>query len=290
MQDTNFLNANASSEGMTTVALLKLFYTGWRLIFSVLLISLITAGVYLATTQNQYESTLLLKVGQTSVSDSDKFGKKLIEMQIEGVDDAINRMNSKDFKDSIIMSLGWQGEENARLLLRTYKVYSPENKYLKIIIRSLSPADALQAAATSMNLLSSAHKDIFDKIEYSKRMQLSEIESKIISSNAYLMNLEKVINTSTKLKNELSTVTLLQVINNESSRLESLKMEQLYLIKAMDSDLNKQTTVVEAFTADHPVQPNVLRVWLFAVIIGFILGMLMVLFRSLPPACREGGS
>jgi len=176
------------------------------------------------------------------------------------------------------------------LLLSTYKVYSPEDKYLQIRARSLSTADALQAAVSSMNLLSSAHKNMLDKIEYEKKMQLSIIESEIINSNAYLMNMKQVLNTSNKFKTELSTLTLLQTINNESSRLTSLKMEQLDLMKAMDSDLNKQTIAVEVFAADYPAQPNVLRVWLFAILIGLILGMLIVIFRSLPSASREGGS
>jgi uncharacterized protein involved in exopolysaccharide biosynthesis len=148
----------------------------------------------------------------------------------------------------------------------------------------------LQAAATSVNLLSSAHKEMLDKIDHDKRMQISRIEFEIINSNAYLMSMQQVINTSNKLKDDLPTVTLMQFINLESSRLRTLKMDRLDLIKALDSDLNKQTIAVEAFVADHPVQPNVLRVWLFAILIGLILGMLIVIFRSLPPTSREGGS
>lgn len=274
---------------MTLTDLLKLFYTGWRLILGVLLISLVTAGIYLATTPSQYEATLLIKVGQTGYVENTQFDAKPYPLQIQNDDDARYLMSGTEFKNSVIDSLGWRDEARVRLLQSSFQVSSTASGHLKITVRGLSSADARQAVEASLVVIGDIHNGLLDKFAAKRAQELARIQADIVDAKGHFMDLERIGKSSAQHGLEVAVLNWLANINEQKYRIRVLQMRQFALMEAA-TDLTSRTMAVEApFVSDRSVHPKVHRVWLFAVFIGLLLGSVFVILRSITREPGGGG-
>ena len=262
---------------MTLADLLKLFYTGWRLILGALLISLVTAGIFLATTPSQYEATLLVRVGSAFFGSINQLGTVTKEESIENNVNAISRMSETEFKNSVIESLGWRDKARVKLLQSSFKVSSTTSNHLKITVRGLSSTDAQQAVYAALAVLADIHNGLLDKISAPIDLKLSEVEADLTDSKAYLIDLERMGKVSTQ---PCVKFAIFKSIMEEKRRLRDQQKIQFALMELRNLALTKRTMAVGApFVSDRSVYPKVQRVWIFAIFIGLILGAMLVTLR-----------
>lgn len=276
-QSTYSLPDGSSDEEINLVELWRMFCAGWRLILGGLAFGLVVAAIYLAMTPSQYEATLVVKVGQVVVA-----GEAL---QIEAPGDAIERMQEPGFKNAVVESLGWKGDERERLFKHTYQVTSPANKHLKIRLYGFSPEDAKRATEASLTALADIHRGLADAIvakrDPRRDREFANIAADIADSEAFLQRIEAR-------GKEISPAIWLQAVKEERSRLRALRMQESAMKDSMKLDRTLPTMAAEAVVvSSQAVYPKARRVWLLAVIGGLLLGVLLSLLHSLSRMSKE---
>ena len=117
------------------------------------------------------------------------------------------------------------------------------------------------------------------RIATSRNRDFSKVQSNIVDSEAFLRGMERLGRRGSHWGFDM---VVLKFINDEKTRLRALRDYEFALKEAMNPELNKPTMALEPVVApDTPVNPNVRRILLFAVLAGFILGLLLVTLRSI---------
>lgn len=269
-----------SNDEMTLLELWQMLCAGWRLMLGGLLAGLAVAGAYLAITPNQYEATLLIKVGQVSLADSVK--------QVEAPGDVIKRLQAPDFGKAVVESLGWTGDVRGRLFVSSLQSTSPADAHVKIRLRSLTPDDARRAAEAAFNMIDGAHRVVIKKVVANNEQQLAVIGAEIADTEALLGRLERLLGKETP-RNDLQGVLMwqqikewLQVTQEQKKRLSALRLQESALRETLNPESMVPTAVVEpVVVSPGAVYPQARRIWLLSGIGGLLLGVLLITLRSL---------
>jgi hypothetical protein len=265
--------AGSSDEEMSLVDLWQMLCAGWRLMLGSLAVVLSAAGIYLAMTPSQYEATLVVKIGQVGMAEGTQ--------QIEAPSDAIERMQRPGFENAVVESLGWKGDERERLFKYTYQVTSPTDKYLKIRLYAFSPDDARHAAEASLAMLTDIHRGLAEAIMAKRDQGFASLVADITDAETFLHRIEPLGKDISPNDHEQAVIWL-QAVKDEKSRLRTLRMLENVMKESMKPEFTTPTMAIEpVIVSSQPVYPKAHRVWLFAAISGFLIGVLLVSLRSL---------
>jgi hypothetical protein len=277
-QSQNSPLAGSSDEEVDLVDLWQMFCVGWRLMLVGLVLALGVTGIYLAMTPSQYEASLVVQVGQVGVAEGVR--------QVESPGDAIERMRGPGFENAVVESLGWKGDERERLFKYTYQV-SLADRYLKIRLYGLSPDDARRAAETSLVVLADIHRGLAEAIVAKRDRELASLVAGIADAEAFLRRIEP-LGKDISPNDHDGTLRWLLVVNEERSRLRTLRMQESAMKESMKPELTTPTMAIEpVVVSSQPVYPKVRQVWFFAIIGGLLLGVLLVSLRSFVRMSKE---
>ena len=258
---------------MSLLDMWHMLLAGWRLVLLGLVAALVAAAGYLSTTPEQYEGTLLVRVGQVGAAGS--------VQQIEAASDAVERMQSPAFQEAVVESLGWKRDERERLFRNTFQATSSVSKHLKITLRAASPDDAKRAVEASLVVLSDMHEGMAESILAKRDRELVNVAADILDSEAFLRRMES-LGKEIPSGDRQSVLLWLQAVKDEKSRLRLLRLRERAMKESMKPELGASTMAAEpAAISKYPVHPKARRVWVFAVVGGLLLGVFLVLMRVL---------
>lgn len=263
----------SSNEEMSFRDLWCVLYDGWRLILGSLLATMTVAAVYLAMTQNQYEATMLLKIGQVGIDGN--------AVQIESVENVLERFKLPDFSKAILASLGWNGDSRERLYNSSFQVSTPRDKYVEIKFRGTTSEDARDAAEAILASIKNTHTDLMRTIIAKNEQLLATVLSEIVDTESLLKRLELEGKRLSSSDNH-GILLWLQITQDTKNRLRTLRFEESVQREALNPALRIPTKLVGAMTVSgDPVYPKTRQAWLLAVIGGILLGVMLVAIRSL---------
>lgn len=262
---------------MTLADLWQTLVNGWRPVLGSMVAALAVAGIYLATTPSQYAATLVVRVGQVGV-----VGAARVVQQVEADKDAIEWMRSSEFKDAVVESLGWLGDERERLFRYSFTVTSPYQGHLNVKLQGLSIDDARRAARACVAVLADRHRMLAERVVAQRERKFSNLVAEISEVEDFLRRLESFgEGISPNDRDRSLNLSWLTTMGEQKSRLLALRGQVREVRESMKPELNTLTMATEPIIISNlPVYPKTRQVWIFAAIGGCLLGVLLVSLRS----------
>lgn len=276
----------APDEEMTLADLWQMLRADRYLILGSTVVALVVAAIYLATTPSQYEATLVVKVGQVGVATG-------LAQQVEAPGEVIGRMQGPEFKNAVVASLGWKGDEREHLFKYSLQITNPADKHLKIRVYGFSPGDARRAVEASLATLAEIHRALAESIVAERERGVAKIVADIVDTEDFLRRIEPLGKKDISSNSHEWVVAFLQAQAEKEAkiRLSVLRAQEREMRDSMRPEFIKPTMVAEpVVVSSQPVYPNARRVWNSAAIGGLLLALLLVLLRSIARMNKESGT
>ena len=236
------------------------------LILAILLISLITAGLFIFFTPPVYESRAVLQIGQIGPG-----------VQIESPAVLTKRVMVQDDMDGGKTAIG-----RVRPFIQTAFLEKDTN-LISIIARGPAPDATQEYLAQVVARVIHEHQELFDLARKEQQQSLNMLQMHGHRLNQQIAANEKEISILARQPAGADAITALRVnfAQEKSKLLEQLRLaeqRQLDLRMAMSALRSKPTTLIKApaLTAD-PVKPRPLLYFALAIGIGLMLGIFSAL-------------
>lgn len=268
---------------MSLLDLWRLFCSGWPLMIAGVLVGLTAAVGYLAVTPEQYEASLLVRVG--------KVGAEKEAHQIEAPSDVIERLQAQDFKRAVLESLGWNNDgARSRLFVSSLIATSPKDKHVRVGVRGLEADDARRAAEAILSALAGAHRALIEAAVSKQKQELAATADEISDSRALLGHLDRLSKQISPADHD-GMLHWLIASQEQKRHLRALIRHEAELRKSLKPEMTRQTEVLGSVVVSaSPVHPRARQVWVLAGIGGLLLGVVLVTVRALAGAAKDSAA
>lgn len=152
----------------------------WRWFCVAAVLVLLATFSYLHSVRSQWEATTWIQIGQVGVAPTGQ------DMKIEPFQRVMERLDTRDFQDDVLKSIGVPLDAaEANLFRRSMKLEPlPYASIIKVRVRAYSEQDAAQLASATVTVLKAIHEQLAAKPMEIAHGRLAEVEASLKEAKA----------------------------------------------------------------------------------------------------------